>query len=112
MQDNDGQLVETRMSRLLCSCGVPADDIKYHDEIIVFKVRHVCPQDIGLHFQLDVLGRNMTGEKRLVNYLRIKHKSMNTIYKITSHKTEHILPQVMSIIWSEDYSMWAKTEIL
>jgi len=53
--DNEDQLVETIRSLLLQSWGLPADDIQYHDEIVVFKVGHVCSQDVGLHFQLDIL---------------------------------------------------------
>lgn len=39
----------------LAALVLPADDIQHHDEIIVFEVRHICPQDVGLHFQLDIL---------------------------------------------------------
>lgn len=39
------------------SCGVPADDIQHHYEIVVFEVRHVGAQDVGLDFQLDILKR-------------------------------------------------------
>lgn len=41
--------------------SVPADDIQHHDEIIILEIRHVRSQDVGLHFQLDVL----RGEGRL-----------------------------------------------
>lgn len=42
-------------NRLRGRCGIPADDIQHHDEVVVFEVGHVCSQDVGLHFQLDVL---------------------------------------------------------
>ena len=60
-KDNEDQLNETRTSWLLQPRGVPADDIQYHYEIVVFEVRHVCPQDVGLHFQLDILKREVRG---------------------------------------------------
>lgn len=41
--------------------SVPADDIQYHYEIVVFEVRHVCTQDVGLHFQLDILRNDIGG---------------------------------------------------
>lgn len=59
-QDNEGQLMDTRRSCLHQSGGVPADNIQHHYEIVIFEVRHVCPQDVGLHFQLDILWREMT----------------------------------------------------
>lgn len=34
---------------------IPADNIQHKDEIIIFEVRHVSPQQIGLHFQLNIL---------------------------------------------------------
>lgn len=37
--------------------SVPADDIQHHDEIVIFEIRHVRSQNVGLHFQLDVLQR-------------------------------------------------------
>lgn len=33
----------------------PADDVQYHDEVVVLEAGHVCPQDVGLDLQLDVL---------------------------------------------------------
>lgn len=60
-RDNEDQLKETRMSWLLWPRSVPADDIQHYYEIVVFEVRHVCPQDVGLHFQLDILKREGTG---------------------------------------------------
>lgn len=47
------------MSWLLWPWSAPADDIQYHYEIIIFEVRHICSQDVGLHFQLDILKREM-----------------------------------------------------
>ncbi len=54
-KDNEDQLAETRLSWLLRPRGVPADDIQHHYEIVILEVRHVRPQDVGLHFQLDIL---------------------------------------------------------
>lgn len=42
---------------MILTGSVPADDIQNNDEIIIFEIRHVCSQDVGLHFQLDVLQR-------------------------------------------------------
>lgn len=44
-------LMRTRRSRRT----VPADDVQDHDEVVIFEVGHVRPQQVGLHFQLDVL---------------------------------------------------------
>lgn len=38
---------------------VPADDVQNHDEIVIFEVGHVRSQDVRLHFQLDVLWREI-----------------------------------------------------
>lgn len=54
------------LSWLLRTSGVPADDIQNHYEIIVFEVWHVCPQDVGLHFQLDILKREVRGTGRFM----------------------------------------------
>lgn len=59
MSNSDRQIKEKREQ---ASRGIPADDIEYHYEIIIFEVRHVCPQDVGLHFQLDILKRRMRAE--------------------------------------------------
>ena len=39
---------------------VPADDVKHHDEVVIFEVGHVGAQDVGLHLQLNVLGNTDT----------------------------------------------------
>lgn len=42
---------------------LPADNIQNHNEVVVLEVGHVCSQQIGFHFQLDVLGAERGGQR-------------------------------------------------
>ena len=72
-------IVYTDLLTILSTLHWPLDNTQHSNEVIIFKVRHVDPQQVRPHLLLNILKRKYSGlkkitsEKSLVHYIYLPH---------------------------------------